>query len=473
VLRVTRLTDRTGRYYLDDLAAELGPARAAGGRGVAGPGLWTGAGSAGLGLSGPVERSDLEAVLAGRRPGDGRALVARKGGVSGFDLTFTAPKSVSVLFALSAPEVSAEVLVAHERAVEAAVGYVAHRAASVRRGSGEERRPQPVGGLVGAGFAHGLSRANDPHLHTHVVVANLGHGDDGRWTALDGRGLRAHAAAAGALYGADLRHRLSDALGVEWTTTARGTYELAGIDPAVVGAFSSRGSEIRAELAAAGRHSPAASRVAWAATRDPKAALPPTALRSRWEAQAAAVGWTARELSAALGRGAPAPGRLDEHRFAAGLGDPVHGAVTRRQALSAWAGALRGGTPTADAERCADRLARWGEGVGVAEEVHPPSDVVPAPHLLAVLGPRPGSPRLLETWQDGARAVTGYRSRWGVSDRSRPLGTEGSGRALAAMGAQRLADHLATSRRLDAARRELGREAGRWADPPDLGLGRG
>ncbi len=172
-------------------------------------------------------------------------------------------------------------------------------------------------------------------------------------------------------------------------------------------------------------------------------------LTARWRAQAAAVGWTAAELSAALHRGAAAPGRLDEHRFAAGLGDPVHGAVTRRQALTAWAGALRGGTPAVDAERCADRLATWGDGVGVAEERRPPSDVVPAAHLLAALGPRPGSPRLLETWQDGADAVARYRARWGVTDRSRPLGTEGSGAVLAAMGAQRLADHLATTRRLE------------------------
>ncbi|MGO9455849.1 MAG: MobF family relaxase [Acidimicrobiales bacterium] len=473
MLRVTRLTDRSGRYYLDDLASELGPARAAGGRREGGPGLWTGAGSAGLGLSGPVERADLEAVLAGRRPGDGRHLVTRRGGVAGVDLTFTAPKSVSVLFALSPPEVSAEVLAAHERAVEAAMGYVTRRAATVRRGSGDERRPQPVDGLVAAGFAHGLSRADDPHLHTHVVVANLGHGADGRWTALDGRGLRAHAQAAGALYGADLRHRLSDALGVEWTATARGTYELTGIDPAVVGAFSTRGSEIRAELAATGRHSAAAARVAWARTRDPKGESAGAPFTGRWRAQAAAVGWTAAELPAALHRGAPAPGRLDEHRFAAGLGDPVHGAVTRRQALTAWAGALRGGTPAVDAERCADRLATWGDGVGVAEERRPPSDVVPAAHLLSALGPRPGSPRLLETWHDGADAVARYRARWGVTDRSRPLGTEGSGAVLAAMGTQRLADHLATTRRLEAARRELGREGGRWAGPPDLGLGLG
>ena len=242
-------------------------------------GVWTGAGAVGFGLAGGVGREELTAVLGGRRPGDGRPLVARRGGVAGYDLTFTAPKSVSVLFALSVPEVGAEVLAAHDAAVEEAMGYVARRAAAVRRGSGDERRTEPVAGVVGAAFAHGLSRAHDPHLHTHVVVANLGHGADGRWTALDGRGLHAHAVAAGDLYGADLRHRLTQALGVEWVTGGRGTYELAGVDPAVVGAFSTRGSEIRAELAASGRSSSRAGRVAWARTRDPKDALPPTSSR--------------------------------------------------------------------------------------------------------------------------------------------------------------------------------------------------
>ena len=360
VLRVTRLTERTGRYYLADLADELGAARMARRGDAAGAGVWVGSGAAGLGLRGGVDGEELAAVLDGRRPGDGRPLVARRGVVAGYDLTFTSPKSVSVLFALSPPEVGAEVLASHEAAVDHAMGYVARRAATVRRGSGDERRTEPVEGVVGAAFAHGLSRAQDPHLHTHVVVANLGHGADGRWTALNGRGLRAHAVAAGDLYGAHLRHRLSSRLGVEWVVGGRGAYELAGVDPAVVGVFSTRGSEIRGELAASGRSSARAGRVAWASTRDPKRTSSDGELEERWRAQGAALGWSAGELSSVLGRGTPGPGTLDEHRFAAAGRRPGARRRTRRQAVSAWAGALPAGSPAPDVERCVDRLGRVG-----------------------------------------------------------------------------------------------------------------
>jgi len=468
VLGVARLSGRTGRYYLDDLAAELTPLRPGGGGG-GGPGRWTGEGAAGLGLVGSVDREALEDVLAGCRPVDGRPLVARRGGVSGYDLTFTAPKSVSVLVALAPPEVGAEILSAHEASVDAAMGYVERRAAAVRRGTADERRIEPVAGLVEARFTHGVSRAHDPHLHTHVVVANLGHGPDGRWTALDGRGIHAHAPTAGALYDAELRHRLSTGLGLQWRVTGRHTYELAGVDDEVVGAFSARSAEIRAE-AAAGRTSARASRVAWASTRDPKEPRTPEQLAAHWRARAEGIGWSRVGLT--VEQGAPGDQRVDEHRFARRLADPLHGGVTRRQALAAWVGAATSGSSVHDAEQCVDRLAEWGVGIGVVEGVHPPSQVVPARHLLAALGPRPRSPGLLAAWQDGAKAVAAYRSRWGVEDRDRPLGVTGAGGVLAALPARRLADHLATTRHLDDVRRRLERDIGRRAEPPELGRGR-
>jgi hypothetical protein len=76
-------------------------------------------------------------------------------------------------------------------------------------------------------------------------------------------------------------------------------------------------------------------------------------------------------------------------------------------------------------------------------------------------------------WQDGASTLDSYRRRWGVQDRQRPLGVEGSGAALAGMPAQRLADHLHTSRLLEDVQRRLGRDLGRQTQPPERGLGRG
>ena len=206
-------------------------------------GRWVGAGAEGLGLRGPVGGDDLGTVLSGAAPATGRRLAGRAAAVSAFDLTFSAPKSVSVLMALGAPEAAAAVLGSHEAAVRGTLDYVAHHRAAVRRTHESERQVVSARGIVGAAFTHGTSRALDPHLHTHVLVANLAQGPDGRWSALDGRGLFAHARSAGALYDAHLRWALTAELGVDWMPRGAG-HEVAGIDPLVLGGFSERAAEI-------------------------------------------------------------------------------------------------------------------------------------------------------------------------------------------------------------------------------------
>jgi hypothetical protein len=131
--------------------------------------------------------------------------------VAAFDLTFSAPKSVSVLFAVGDGVLGRALVEAHEAAVDAAVGYVEREACRVRRGRGGVRRE--VGeGFVAAAYRHRMSRAEDPQLHTHVVAANMARGEDGRWTALDGTPLYRHAKAAGFLYQAHLRAAVRERL---------------------------------------------------------------------------------------------------------------------------------------------------------------------------------------------------------------------------------------------------------------------
>ena len=119
----------------------------------------------------------------GRWTGSG-AETLRVGGrskVAAFDLTFSAPKSVSVLFAIGEPGLAGALVEAHESAVDAALGYLEREACRVRRGRGGVRRE--VGeGFVAAAYRHRMSRAEDPQLHTHVVAANMARGADGRWT---------------------------------------------------------------------------------------------------------------------------------------------------------------------------------------------------------------------------------------------------------------------------------------------------
>ena len=108
-------------------------------------------------------------------------------------------------------------------------------------------------GFVGAAFRHRSSRAGDPHLHTHVLVANMTRGPDGRWATLDGRHLYLHAKTAGYLYEAHLRLELTQRLGVAWGPVVNGIADLEGIPDEVLRAFSTRRVEIEAALAEARR----------------------------------------------------------------------------------------------------------------------------------------------------------------------------------------------------------------------------
>jgi conjugative relaxase-like TrwC/TraI family protein len=469
MLGVTPLTDRGGGYYLADLAAELGPLRANGAdRDSTAPGRWVGTGAEGLGLRGPVDGGDLGLVLSGTSPSTGRRLTGRPASVSAFDLTFSAPKSVSVLLALGTPEVSALVVGAHEEAVRGALGYVAGHAAAVRRGHRSEREVLGVHGVVAAAFTHGVSRALDPHLHTHVLVANLAQGSDGRWSALDGRGLFAHRRAAGALYDAHLRQALSAALGVDWATRGA-AHEVAGIDPVVLGGFSQRRAEIRAHLAERDLRSGPADRVAWAATREPKAPGPTRReVADLWAQRSAALGAGPTDLGAVLDRPVVGHRAVDEHRFGAALAAAGPAAVTRRQVVGAWAGALPGGATAQAVGDCVDQLLP-DLGVGVAEPGFAPAQVSAPAAARRALGPRPPSPGPLAVWLQAARHLDRYRDRWGEF---RPSGAVGMEYGLHRAAPAQLAEYLAVSRELRAARRALGREPVR-AERESLGLARG
>lgn len=111
------------------------------------------------------------------------------------------------------------------------MGYMERHACKARRGRDGVVQVEG-GGFVSAAFRYRMSWAEDPLLHTHVVVGNLTQGPDGRWTALDARHLYRHAKAAGYLYQAALREELTERLGVQWTLVESGTAEVAGVDRA-------------------------------------------------------------------------------------------------------------------------------------------------------------------------------------------------------------------------------------------------
>jgi conjugative relaxase-like TrwC/TraI family protein len=264
-------------------------------------GVWCASASL-LGLSGDVARADLTAVLDDRRPQDGVRLgVADNRRVRGFDLTFRAPKSVSVAWAFAPPAVASEIVAAHTAAVAAAVGFLEREACAVRRGH-NGFATAAGGGFVAAAFVHRTSRERDPLLHTHVIVANsTPTPDDGVWRTLDSRRIFAHAKTAGYLYQAHLRHELVHRLGAEWGRVSNGVGELTSVTEPLRRLFSKRRTAIVEELAREGRRSARAAQVATLATRPAKiVGERDDDLRVRWSEEALAAGFPTAHLAGNL-----------------------------------------------------------------------------------------------------------------------------------------------------------------------------
>lgn len=142
------------------------------------PGRWVGYLAAELGLRGDVDADQLHALFQLRNPHTGEALLASRATKPGFDLTISAPKSVSVLWALGDAGTSSAVVASMWSAVEDSKRFFEANACAVRRGhAGAE--VQDGAGFVGAAFLHRTSRLADPGLHVHLLVINATHGPDG------------------------------------------------------------------------------------------------------------------------------------------------------------------------------------------------------------------------------------------------------------------------------------------------------
>jgi Ti-type conjugative transfer relaxase TraA len=288
------------RYYLDQVAG--GREDYYTGRGEA-HGRWWGTGAGELELSGRVEADALSRLLQGQAPGGGggRLREVGEGAVTAFDVTFSAPKSVSVLFGVGDERIAGGVAAGHDAAVQEALGYLEREAAFTRRGRGGAR--QVAGeGLTVARFRHRTSRAGDPQLHTHALVANLIRAE-GTWGTLDGRLLYAHARTAGFLYQAALRRELTERLGVEWGPVHRGTAEVLGIDRQVREHFSRRRAEIVERMREVDGRSASSAQAAALETRRVKDYdVPLGRLREQWRARAAEHGLDQEALGHAVDR---------------------------------------------------------------------------------------------------------------------------------------------------------------------------
>jgi conjugative relaxase-like TrwC/TraI family protein len=292
-------------YYVNDLV----PGRAEGTL-VAGEarGAWSGTGAAALGVTGTVETEAFAELLDGRDPRSGTALRAPRGdrSVAGYDLTFCAPKSVSLLHLLAPREIAGEVGAGHHAAVAEATDYLQRVAVAVRRTRGGQVTLLPTTGVVAGQFLHRTSRALDPHLHTHLVVANVAQGVDGVWSAVDSRRVFAHVRAAQGIYHACLRMEVSDRIGAAWEVPPSGLGDVIGVEARMRRLFSQRSAAIEEYVVRRVGPStgPSRTRGAFHATRPEKDRTRTVeSLEREWKERATDFGFDLGDLTRVVGRG--------------------------------------------------------------------------------------------------------------------------------------------------------------------------
>jgi conjugative relaxase-like TrwC/TraI family protein len=228
--------------------------------------------------------------------------------VVGFDYVFNPPKSVSALWAVADQGAREQITAAHHDAVTDILHLIERDVARTRIGT-DGVAQVPVQGIVASAFDHYDTRANDPHLHTHVVIANRVQADDGMWRTLDSRGvIFPSAVAMSETYNTVLADHLVRRLGIAWEVRDPGRklknarWEITGVPDELIGEFSQRTTQIekaKDELIDAyrdrtGREPDDATVLrlrqrATLDTRREKSHLPLAALAESWRRRAATV----------------------------------------------------------------------------------------------------------------------------------------------------------------------------------------
>ena len=259
---------------------------------------WGGAIARDLGLEGKVDPAMLKELLAGRVAGQQLGRHRANGEIehhSGWDFAINAPKSVSIMALVAGDE---RIIVAHERAVGTALGYLEEHATLRRRVDGEIVH-ETTGRLIFARFTEHASRELDPHLHTHAVVMNMTNHDVGdQMASLETRVMYAEQMVAGQVYRNELAFELRGlGYGVDHDPRS-GLFEIRDVPAQLIAAFSQRADQIDAHAREHGLTGQAARRKSFYETRPPKAKLGLEALHQQWMERA---GRHSEELERMLG----------------------------------------------------------------------------------------------------------------------------------------------------------------------------
>ncbi len=284
------------KYYLDDRKVSYYL------NGVDKEGTWFGQGAARLGLRGSVQSAEFYHLLSGRTPDGRQSLVQNAGRADrqcGWDMTFNAPKDVSVLWSVSPLPIRQAIEASHQLAVQTAL-RVAEEVAGISR-SGPGGRVLKKADLVWATFQEGASRAQDPHVHTHAVLMNLGLRQDGSTGSIATTNLFRWKMALGAIYLTDLAARLTHELGLTIHSERNG-FSIEGVSQELAQHLSKRRQKIVATMAERGEEGPIAARTAAKDTRPPKLELSAAKLFAHWQETARQYGWGPEQVTKLIGK---------------------------------------------------------------------------------------------------------------------------------------------------------------------------
>ena len=224
-LAATYYQEHSADYYVEDLDHQ---------------GVWLGQGAEALELEGAIDREEFQLSLAGFVAGRQVQNAGKEDRLMGWDLTFSAPKSVSIVWAGADAQHRQEIEQAHQRAVQEAFDYLEANTIT-RRGKGgsihEEAR------LVASRFNHYTSREGDPQLHSHVVVSNFSLRKDNTVGTIDSRIFYENKMAAGALYQVEMAWQMQK-LGYKIEHGIKGTFRLTNVTKEAELLFSKRAKQI-------------------------------------------------------------------------------------------------------------------------------------------------------------------------------------------------------------------------------------
>lgn len=264
---------------------------------------WQGQGAKRLGLSGTIEKSTFDALLAGHLPNGQQLKNAQGHHRPGVDLTFSAPKSVSILVGLDADP---RLQTFHDQAVTETLKIIEQQFVETRLNVNQRLHFQKTGNAVFATFRQAASRSLEPQLHTHCVLLNMTQSLDGKWRSLASdmrrqRGvveqLQQHAQYAGLIYRHFLAKKLID-VGYTCRATRPGLFEIDGMPQMVLGAFSTRRKMIENTMHELGRFDAKAASQAALMTRPNKQEPPLTELKQQWQITANTLGFDAKAFVA-------------------------------------------------------------------------------------------------------------------------------------------------------------------------------